>query len=255
MTDVHSMTLEQLSGIHGSDKLAQGYVWYYDLLFRALKDQPVAVLEIGIGGHNVPNKGGESLRLWRDYFPNGQIYGLDIQDKGFLDEERVTTFCCSQVDTQALDEVVAITGPLDIVIDDGSHFNEHQLGSYRHLFHHVKPGGYYVIEDVDSAYHLAFGGDPSLQSRTTVVEHFRERVHYVNSRCILDEYIDRSALENEIEAIIFGHALIILRKALAPKPLVVTNVVRTAMMEWDEYQALSHKTEAGYFDYLNNPPS
>ena len=253
MTDVHSMTLEQLSGIHGSDKIVQGYIWYYDLLFRPLKDKPVAVLEIGIGGHNIPNAGGESLWIWRDYFPNGQIYGLDIQDKGFLDEERITTFCCSQVDTEALDEVVALTGPLDIVIDDGSHFNEHQLGSYRHLFPHIKPGGYYVIEDVDSAYHRAFGGDPTLQSQTTVVEHFRNRVHYVNSRGIQDAYLDRSAMENEIEAMIFAHNLIILRKAMAPKELAESNFVKTAMLDWDEYQARTHKTKAGYFDLLNNP--
>ncbi|RAU20526.1 hypothetical protein CU669_17945 [Paramagnetospirillum kuznetsovii] len=252
MTDVHSLTLEQLSAIHGSDKITQGYIWYYDLLFRPLKDQEVAVLEIGIGGHNVPNTGGESLRLWRDYFPNGQIYGLDIQDKEFMDEERITTFCCSQVDTEALDEVVAITGPLDIVIDDGSHFNEHQLGSYRHLFRHVKPGGFYVIEDVDSAYHRAFGGDPTLQSQTSVVEHFRNSVHYVNSRGIQDEYLDKAAMENEIEAIIFGHAIIILRKALGPKVLANNNFIATAMLEWDEYQARTHKTKDGYFDLLNS---
>jgi hypothetical protein len=36
----------------------------------------------------------------------------------------------------------------DIIIDDGSHISEHQQISFKELWESVKPGGYYVIEDL-----------------------------------------------------------------------------------------------------------
>ena len=36
----------------------------------------------------------------------------------------------------------------DIIVDDASHWNEQQPATLRQLFPLVKPGGYYVIEDV-----------------------------------------------------------------------------------------------------------
>ena len=42
--------------------------------FAPLKTEPLRVLEIGI------ERGG-SLLMWRDYFPNAQVFGIDITDK------------------------------------------------------------------------------------------------------------------------------------------------------------------------------
>ena len=36
----------------------------------------------------------------------------------------------------------------DIVVDDASHWDVHQLATLENLFPLVKPGGFYVIEDV-----------------------------------------------------------------------------------------------------------
>lgn len=43
-------------------------------------------------------------------------------------------------------------GPFDIVIDDGSHRWDHQRISVGHLIRHVKPGGFYVIEDIHTSF-------------------------------------------------------------------------------------------------------
>jgi hypothetical protein len=40
----------------------------------------------------------------------------------------------------------------DIIIDDGSHLPEHQLVSFTALFPFVRPGGVYVIEDIETSY-------------------------------------------------------------------------------------------------------
>ena len=56
--------------------------------------------------------------------------------------------------TTDLDRVLADSGnqPFDVIIDDGSHVNEHQIITAEYLMPHVKRGGgVYIIEDIMSA--------------------------------------------------------------------------------------------------------
>jgi hypothetical protein len=56
-------------------------------------------------------------------------------------------------------------GPdFDIIIDDGSHVGEHILTSFKILWSTVKPGGYYIIEDLHSIYSNAEVTIPELNS-------------------------------------------------------------------------------------------
>src|SRR5260370_16410289 len=57
---------------YDTDKVPNGYLRTYDRIFEELIDRPVKVLELGV-------RTGGSLRLWRDYFPNGTIAGLDVE--------------------------------------------------------------------------------------------------------------------------------------------------------------------------------
>lgn len=116
------------------------------------------MLEIGIGGYESPTWGGASLRVWRDYFRRGHIHGLDIHPKQ-ISERRLTTHQGDQSDLGFMAAFGVAHGPFDIVIDDGSHVNEHIRKSFAALFgEHLKPGGWYVIEDMATAYDPQFGG-------------------------------------------------------------------------------------------------
>jgi cephalosporin hydroxylase len=118
----------------------------YDAHLSPLRDSPVTLLEIGV-------LGGGSLRTWRDYFRNGRIHGVDIDsDAARHAGERIRVHIGSQSDLRFLDSVVAQTGPLDIAIDDGSHLARDQVGSLLHLWPHVKPGGFYIVEDTHTSY-------------------------------------------------------------------------------------------------------
>ena len=91
--------------------------------------------------------------MWRDYFPLGSIYGIDIDAKAMQHEdERIHVFIGSQSDDAFLENVVAKSGKLDIIIDDGSHLASDQIGSLLHLWPHLKPGGYYIVEDTHTSY-------------------------------------------------------------------------------------------------------
>lgn len=144
---------------HGTDKLTHGYAPHYERYFSTLRLKRLNILEIGIGGYRDPKAGGESLRLWKDYFPNSMIHGIDIHDKLAHAEERISIYQGSQDDPEFLKAVVRKAGPINIVIDDGSHVNKHVITSFRTLFPLLASGGIYVIEDLQTSYIPDYGGD------------------------------------------------------------------------------------------------
>ena len=119
--------------------------------------QTLNILEIGIGGYDDPRSGGGSLRMWRTYFPNSR-FPIDIVDKSPHDERRITTFMGSQTDEEFLADVIGRIGKVDIIIDDGSHRNDHVLQSFRFLFPLLDNGGIYVVEDTQTSYWTEYGG-------------------------------------------------------------------------------------------------
>ncbi|RKT17053.1 demethylmacrocin O-methyltransferase [Streptomyces sp. 1114.5] len=152
--------LGNLAARYYSDKWG-GMHWFtshYENHFKDLRDKPVRVLEIGVGGYMTTTFGGGSLRMWRRYFTRGLVYGLDIFDKTVADQPRVKTLIGSQNDPEYLNRMAAEYGPFDVIVDDGSHVNEHVLTSFRTLLPHLNPGGVYVIEDTWTAYAPGYGG-------------------------------------------------------------------------------------------------
>ena len=68
------------------------------------------LLEIGIGGYDNPDYGGNSLRMWKRYFHRGKIYGIDIYDKSNFDEHRIKTFQGNQNNIGFLDQILTRIG-------------------------------------------------------------------------------------------------------------------------------------------------
>jgi len=142
-------TFGQLTNLAG-DRTDKGlsrhsFTEIYDHVFFPLRNRSIKIFEIGIG------KGG-SLMLWKDYFPQGTVYGIDIIDRSELDSSRVKTFVADQSDREQLQAFLDThPGAYDILLDDGGHTMEQQQVSFGFLFPHVTPGGYYVIEDVHTS--------------------------------------------------------------------------------------------------------
>lgn len=152
--------LAELAIRYGSDKWG-GLHWFtphYERHLERFQAQPLRLLEIGVGGYSHPGEGGASLQMWRQYFRRGLIYGLDVFDKSLLDGPRLRTVIGDQSSRQVLADVVNEYGPFDVIIDDGSHINEHVLASFDVLFPAIRPGGVYVIEDLWTSYAPGYGG-------------------------------------------------------------------------------------------------
>lgn len=155
--------LEDLARQHGTDKYEHGYCPYYEELLYPWY-APLWLLEIGV-------MQGGSLRMWRDYYPLAHVFGIDHDPDSMISEDRIRTFCGAQQDTAFLDNVLAVVGSLNVIIDDGSHHPAHHLASFRHLWPHVVAGGWYVIEDCHSLYDVCWTqpGEP------TIVDLIREK--------------------------------------------------------------------------------
>ena len=135
--------------IYDTDKITNRYMDLYDPVFQPWVDKEITLLEIGV------LKGG-SLLLWRDYFSQGTIVGIDIKlPERFVPTERIRVHQGSQSDTKFLTEVAQREAPegFDIIIDDASHIADLTRKSFWHLFdNHLKPGGLYAIEDWGTGY-------------------------------------------------------------------------------------------------------
>ena len=114
---------------------------FYTRLLAGHKVQ--RVLEIGV-------KGGGSTLLWKRLFPDATIVGLDIDLRPHLGGDGVVYIQGDQSDVAQLTSLAQQYGPFDLVIDDGSHQSAHQMVSLRTLFPDVRPGGLYVIEDIQA---------------------------------------------------------------------------------------------------------
>jgi len=152
--------LDILSMVFGSDKNGgHNYTQHYAKHFKKYRFKKIKLFEIGVGGYDNPKIGGHSLRMWKKYFPFGQIVSLDIFDKSNLQENRIKIYQGSQTDEQILNRIISDNGEFDLIIDDGSHINEHIIATFKYLFPKLKDGGIYVIEDIQTSYWESMGGD------------------------------------------------------------------------------------------------
>jgi MycE methyltransferase N-terminal len=209
--------LGELSVRFGSDKWAS-FHWYaqhYEQHFARFRTEPVRLLEIGIGGYQFTDWGGESLRMWQRYFSRGLIYGLDIFDKSAVTGPRIRAVQGDQNDPEFLAELGRRFGPFDIIIDDGSHINEHVKTSFRCLFPFVRLGGLYVVEDTQTAYWPGFGGDDrNLISGDTSIWMLKNLVDGLNHQEIPPSGDSPSYADRHVVGLHFYHNLAIVEKGI-----------------------------------------
>ena len=152
-------TLDEIAIKCGADKGSRhpvrghDYAVHYDMAFSFLREEKIKLLEVGVGG-------GESIRMWLDYFQAAHVYGCDIVSDtnpfnthypagtpnpnpryDFLqgDQGSKTHWAC----------YLAFAGrDFSIIIDDGGHFSGQIITTFECLWPAVVPGGFYCIEDL-----------------------------------------------------------------------------------------------------------
>ncbi len=206
--------LRALGEKYGTDKVSHGFCEVYHELFKdkrlAIKD----VMEIGVFY-------GASIKMWKDYFPNAFIMGADtfegIQGNGHIFPDADRFIKEIMADTKFYNKVGFITmnqskeddlkyhvaqfkersNKFNIIIDDGSHLMRDQQITLKYFLPLIKPGGYYIIEDLHSSIDNKFYDVKKDYSNTTkkMIEDYWETGE------LKSEYIDMGELSNMISQI------------------------------------------------------
>lgn len=211
-------SLDELMKKYGSDKasgeLLHGYADIYENYFSPLRNEELILLELGVGNEG-EDGGGASLKAWRDFFPKGMIYGIDIYDKSFLNQEkRIEVFNISQDNEKMLKSLIRYTGKPSIIIDDASHINTLTIKSFEILFPLLRNGGYYIIEDLECNYRHDLGGSHNLNSMkdSTIMNYLFKILHHIQPvRLGIADYI-QPEFYKEIEFIHFYKGIVFIKK-------------------------------------------
>ena len=128
---------------HGDKGTLHSYIDEYERLLSPYRFNST-ILEIGIYR-------GESLRMWEEYFIDSEVFGLEINSTLLTDMINENKHNIVIGDATNVD-VLKFFGDrmFDVVIDDGSHWLEHQVKSFEIFKNRMKPNGLYVIEDIDN---------------------------------------------------------------------------------------------------------
>ena len=146
---------------HHSDKASHwhNHTTIYSRLFKDRREEPLRIFELGLGTNNpelpstmgVRGRPGASLRGWRELFPNASVYGADIDRTILLQEDRIKTFYCDQLNELSIRTLWSqpdLQAGMDIIIEDGLHTFEANISFLEGSLEHLRAGGIYVIEDI-----------------------------------------------------------------------------------------------------------
>ncbi len=160
------------------------YLGLYERLFFHKRESAKKVLEIGI------HLGG-SIKLWRDYFTNAQIYAMDIVDeKQIWDvlklDSRIKLYTSSDAYSEEFFAIFAsehADEKFDIIIDDGSHRPEDMKQVIKLYSSLLADDGILIIEDLEN-----YQTVDALKS--VVPEHLKNDTYIYDLRCNKHRYDD-----------------------------------------------------------------
>ena len=145
------MSLQEIVDNSRTDKnTTHSYLPLYQKLLVGRKEMAKNVLEVGIfmGG---------SIKLWNDYFPNANIYGVDVMPyancwEGIKNQQKIILHTSTDAyshqffKTHFLDKNIKC----DFMLDDGPHTLESQKQFIRLYSQIMTDDGILIVEDVQS---------------------------------------------------------------------------------------------------------
>ena len=159
-------TLGNLLNKNNSDKANNpnkprfhNYDYVYNHIFNNLGvENKLNVLEIGLGTNdtsiasNMGENGtpGASLRAFKEYLPNANLYGADVDKKILFQEDRIQTAYVDQMKKETFQDLKKEFDNIkyDLVIDDGLHNVCANLNTLKFALENLNVNGWVIIEDI-----------------------------------------------------------------------------------------------------------
>lgn len=203
------MSLLQLyDDLEFPSKKWDSYFDAYESLLSKYVGKAPRVLEIGI-------QQGGSLELWARYFDDGIVYGIDIDPNcknHNYKQKNIIVETGDQGDVNFWNEFFKDKEPFDIIIDDGSHVNHHQITTLVTLFPHLKVGGTYIIEDTHTSYWNEYGG--GFKKQGSCVELCKDLIDFLHQQHIRDATPPKimNDIFVDLNSLLFYNSMVVLQK-------------------------------------------
>ena len=231
-------SMENLGFATRTDKITwHGYHRFYERFMNAFRhgsspNNAVHLLEVGV------NKG-KSVELWRNYFSGIDFHyvGIDIafnRDACHLngcpyhampstapESQTITLYQGNSSDQSFMDSLmlkIEHNGPLNFIVDDGSHDPKDQMILFIHLFpsKYFASNGVYIIEDVETSYWPYYFPKANLTGSAfgSPVSIFKSVVNVMNREFFRKTHASvlGTDIDQLIESVTFGKNCIIIVK-------------------------------------------
>lgn len=178
-------TLHEIGLKNGTDKATfHEFTKYYDRHFDPIRFDQLKILEIGV-------LNGASIAMWNEFFVSSTIEGADIIDVKLPFDSKLHHLDCEN-DWMLSSFASEHKSDYDIIIDDGGHTMLQQQLAINYLFDCVKPGGFYVIEDLHTSFmpYLRRCNRENIQVTYDLVKKFMGASVEFSSPCISDQKIN-----------------------------------------------------------------
>jgi demethylmacrocin O-methyltransferase len=197
-------TLSEISQLYPTDKdfTHNYYNLVYENALNPIKNKVKLLCEIGVGGifdwGDKKIRPANSLKVWRDYFTNANILGLDIvKYPEISDMDRISIDWLDQSKKDLIIEYSNKLNNYDIIIDDGSHNVYDQQITLAYFFKSLKSGGIYILEDLHSSIEVNIPektqiwgwGEPGFITPLQILEQFQK------TNTIITDYLTKEEEE------------------------------------------------------------
>ena len=194
----------------------ENYFDIYEHYLYKFRNKSPKFLEIGV-------QFGGSLFMWKEFFQNAEIHGIDINpDCKKLELEKLNIHIGSQNDKKFLFDFASKIKSLDIIIDDGGHTMEQQINTFEILFPILNEGGIYICEDTESSYQNMYGGGP--KRKGTFIEYSKNLIDVINANHSNFKSLKPTKLSKKIEYIHFyNNVTVFKKKTIKSFPINIRN--------------------------------
>lgn len=201
----------------GGFRLTHDYLRHYQRVLDEIRNDKNILCELGCGT-------GASLKMWKEYLPQSQIVGVDINEcANSYKEDRIDIIIGNAAQNETINMLKEKYKLINIIIDDASHAWGDMRISFEKLWRVLAPGGIYIIEDVSCGSMGSFPQYPPIYwdaqpifdyilDRAKIMGFARDwnpeynRYHFEH----LPEHIKR--IERELDEIHICHGSMIIRK-------------------------------------------
>jgi SAM-dependent methyltransferase len=124
-----------------------GFTPYYDHLFNHLRNKKINFAEIGIEKN-------ASTKMWREYFSKARIYGFEYEIDKIINakKHKLKKTIYKKIDVNDSSNIKKTFSKLnkkfDIIIDDSTHYFDHQINIIKNVHTSIKKDGFLIIEDI-----------------------------------------------------------------------------------------------------------